>query len=216
MAEQRVESVERALTLLNVFHPGKEAWSLAELAQETGYYKSTILRLMGSLERFAYVRRDRDGIYRLGPALLRLANLGRASIDLEALIRPVLEQVRDLTRETASFYIRDGDERICLYRENGRHEVRHHLEEGARLALGQGAAGRALAQEPPQRGEIFRSFGDREPSLAAVAVPIIDSRGKLYGALAVSGLIDRFREAACQQYGEVLKELAAQLERQLG
>lgn len=216
MAEQRVESVERALTLLNVFRPGKEAWSLAELANETGFYKSTILRLMGSLERFAYVQRDRDGIYRLGPAPLRLASLGRHSIDMEALVRPVLESVRDLTRETASFYVRDGNERICLYRANGRHEVRHHLEEGARLALGQGAAGRALAQAPPQRGEIFQSFGDREPSLAAVAVPVIDSQGKRHGALAVSGLIDRFSGEACKRYGEILQELAQQLERKLG
>lgn len=216
MAEQRVESVERALTLLNVFRADKEAWTLAELAHETGFYKSTILRLMGSLERFGYIQRDRDGIYRPGPALLRLASLGQAIVSLESLVRPILERIRDLTRETASFYVRDGDERVCLYRENGRHEVRHHLEEGARLALGQGAAGRALAQSLPQHGEIFMSFGDREPSLAAVAVPVIDSTGKLHGALAISGLRDRFSDDACQHYGEILKEMAQELERQLG
>lgn len=216
MAVQRVESVERALTLLNAFHPGKEAWSLAELANETGFYKSTILRLMGSLERFGYVQRDREGIYRLGPSLLRLAQLGQPSLDMESLARPILIQLRDATHETASFYVREGDERICLYRENSRHEVRHHLEEGARLALGQGAAGCALSQKPTQRGEVFQSFGDREPSLAAIAVPIISRSGTLHGALTVSGLIHRFTPEACAEHAEVLKEMARQLELRLG
>ncbi|MBD3897635.1 IclR family transcriptional regulator [Halomonas sp. ML-15] len=216
MAEQRVESVERALTLLNAFRADKPAWSLAELANETGFYKSTILRLMGSLERFGYTQRDRDGLYHPGPALLRLGQLGQASVSLEAVVRPVLEQLRDQTRETASFFIRDGDERVCLYRENGRHELRHHVEEGARLTLGKGAAGLALAHPAPERGEIFQSFGAREASLAAIAVPIIDSRGKLHGALAVSGLINRFDDDACTRFGEMLKEKAVQIERQIG
>lgn len=216
MAEQRVESVERALTLLNAFRADKPAWSLAELANETGFYKSTILRLMGSLERFGYTQRDRDGLYHPGPALLRLGQLGQTSVSLEAVIRPVLEQLRDQTRETASFYVRDGDERVCLYRENGRHEVRHHLEEGARLALDQGAAGLVLAHPDPQRGEVFHSFGAREASLAAIAVPILDSRGKLHGALAISGLIDRFDDEACARFGVILKEYAIQIERQIG
>tara|TARA_R110000796_G_scaffold9626_1_gene32784 strand:- start:1004 stop:1204 length:201 start_codon:yes stop_codon:yes gene_type:complete len=62
-----------------------------------------------------------------------------------------------------------------LYRENGLHELRHHLEEGAHLALGQGAAGRILELEQVKRDQVFMSFGERGPSLAAVAVPIINS-----------------------------------------
>lgn len=216
MSGQRVESVERALTLLNAFNSGKEEWSLAELANETGFYKSTILRLMGSLERFGYVQRDREGIYRLGPSLLRLAQLGQPPLDVESLVRPILVQLRDATHETASFYVREANERVCLYRENSRQEVRHHLEEGTRLALGQGAAGRALSQEPTQRGEVFHSFGDREPSLAAIAVPVIGHTGNLHGALTISGLIHRFTPDACAEYAEILKVKAQQLELRLG
>lgn len=216
MAEQRVESVERALTLLNVFHGTKEAWSLAEIAQKTGFYKSTILRLMGSLERFGYVQRDRSGNYHLGYALFRLAALGPTSESLESLVRPILIRIRDLTQETASYYVREGDKRVCLYRENGLHELRHHLEEGTHLALGQGAAGRVLELEQVKRDQVFMSFGEREPSLAAVAVPVINSRGTLEAALAVSGLRDRFDQETCQRYVSVIRDLAQELERKMG
>ena len=57
MAQDRVEAVERALTVLEVFDSSQEAFALAELAEATGFYKSTLLRLLGSLARFDYVQR---------------------------------------------------------------------------------------------------------------------------------------------------------------
>ena len=68
MGQDRVESVERALSILDVFRQGRKTMTLAELAQATGLYKSTILRIAGSLERFGYLRRSEDGTYRRGPA----------------------------------------------------------------------------------------------------------------------------------------------------
>jgi DNA-binding IclR family transcriptional regulator len=63
--EQRVESVERALTLLEAFGGGGESLSLNDLATATGFYRSTILRLAASLQRMGYLHRDADGRFRL-------------------------------------------------------------------------------------------------------------------------------------------------------
>ncbi|RTL67516.1 MAG: IclR family transcriptional regulator, partial [Hyphomicrobiales bacterium] len=65
---QRVESVERALTILDAFGDGTPRLALGELAARTGLYRSTILRLAASLERFGYLNRDEDGAFRLGPS----------------------------------------------------------------------------------------------------------------------------------------------------
>ena len=81
MSEDRVEAVERALTILEAFREGEEALSLAALAEKTGFYKSTILRLAASLERFGYLARTPTGLYRLGPSLWRLGSLYRRSFD---------------------------------------------------------------------------------------------------------------------------------------
>ncbi|HQD16111.1 MAG TPA: helix-turn-helix domain-containing protein, partial [Ottowia sp.] len=72
--EKGVEAVERALSLLDAIPgSGKPSLSLHELSLATGFYKSTILRLTVSLERFGYLRRRDDGRFELGPACARLA-----------------------------------------------------------------------------------------------------------------------------------------------
>ena len=177
VATRRVEAVERALTLLESFDETRREFSLTELSKATGYHKSTILRLMASLEIFGFVVRDERGIYRIGPACARLAPLAGEGVRLEGLVRPILDALRDASGETASFYIRDGDERVCLYRENGRHELRHHLEQGARLPLDRGAAARVLRGDS-KPDDVQVSMGEREPSVAAAAIAICHQSGR--------------------------------------
>ena len=209
MAQRRVEAVERALTLLEVFNEHQPELSLTELSLATGFYKSTILRLMASLEVFGFVVRNERGMYRIGPACARLAPLAGEGLRLEGVVRPVLIALRDISGETASFYIRDGDARVCLYRENGRHEVRHHLEQGARLPLDRGAAARVLCGGVSR--EVQVSKGEREPSLAAAAMGILRPDGELLGALAVSGPRERLTDSF-EHRRRVLIEKAAELE----
>jgi DNA-binding IclR family transcriptional regulator len=203
VSEQRVEAVERALSLLECFREDQQTLGLAEMAEITGMYKSTILRLAASLERFGYLVRREDGVFRLGPAVQRLGAIYRMGFDLERLVRPELLRLVQATGETASFYVRDGDARVCLYRENSPRAARHHLDEGALLTLATGASGhvlRAFGQNPDAAEAAVReagyavSLGERDPDLAAIAMPVVDRKGALYGALSVSGIITRFTE----------------------
>ena len=71
--EGGVAAVERALSILDALTDDKT--SLAELSKRTGLYKSTVLRLSKSLERFGYIMRSEDGSYRLGSKVLLLGSL---------------------------------------------------------------------------------------------------------------------------------------------
>jgi DNA-binding IclR family transcriptional regulator len=218
MSEPRVESVERALSLLEAFASDRTALSLAELAEETGLYKSTILRLSASLIRFGYLRRGADGRFRLGPALWRLGALYRRGYELDERIRPALRRLVASTNETASFYVIDADERLCLFRENSPAPLRHHLDEGARLSLRAGAAGHVLAAwglgDSAARMRLradggYISVGERNPDLAALAAPVFDGRGTLLGALSLSGPRDRLCRADLEaMMAAVLRECA--------
>ncbi|PPC76852.1 IclR family transcriptional regulator [Pokkaliibacter plantistimulans] len=223
MANDRVEAVERALTLLDCFSEQRRSLTLAELAEQTGFYKSTILRLMKSLEMFGYIQRDSKGLFSLGSAIRRLSHACDAENSLEPLIRPVLVSLRDASNESASFYVRAGVQRICLYRENAQREMRHHLDEGIRLPLGQGAAGRILRafSEELAEDEVIRqqgwarSQGERSAEVGAVAVPLFNRGGQFLGTLALSGLITRFGEEQCQQWISLLKQEARKLASQI-
>ena len=219
MGVDKVEAVERALTVLDAFHAEKPAMTLAELAAATGFYKSTILRLAGSLERMGYLMRDDDGAFRLGPALWRLGSIYRAGFNLGEAIRPELRRLVETTGETASFYVREGQSRVCLFRHNSPHAARHHLDEGTKLPLTAGASAHVLLAFTGAKGTKARavearghaiSLGERDPEVAAVAIPVFDLGGEFRGALAISGLIGRFKDKARQA---ALEELSASAKR---
>jgi len=200
-ARQGVEAVDRALALLAAFGATDASLGLAELARRTGMYKSTLLRLAASLMRAGMLERGADGVFRLGPELARLGGLYRRRADPPALIRPALAALVAATGETASFYVREGRVRVCLYRHNSDKPVRHHLDEGIRLPLEHGAAGRVLLAFGGARGAAYDrirrehgcvSLGERDPEVGAAAVPVVDSGGSLRGALSVSALLARF------------------------
>lgn len=223
LAKTGVDAVARALAILKAFHAERAAMSLTEIADATDLYKSTVLRLAATLEAEGFLVRGPDRLFRPGQELWRLGTLYQRSLDLGDLVRPCLRRLVDATGETASFYIADGNERICLYRLNSPRSVRHHLEEGQRLPIDRGAAGRVLtafgkgdhADDPDGRAIRARGFhlsaGERDPEVAAAAVPVIDVHGRLRGALSVSSIRTRFDEQAIRIAIEALVKEAKAL-----
>jgi len=224
MTDTGVAAVERALAILECFEAGEDSLSLKTLADRTGLYKSTILRLCVSLEKYGYLRRREDGQFQLGPTLWRLGVQYRNRFDAAAHIRPVLKHLSEVTGESASFYVRDGDARICLIRHNSSQPIRHHLDEGVRLPLDRGAAGhliRAYTESGRDDGRQIRtagyavSLGERDPDTASIAVPVLGADGTFLGALVVSGLGSRFDEAARGAAIELAKAAAQKLARDI-
>jgi len=132
MAQDRVEAVERALTVLEAFDSAQETLSLAELAQVTGYYKSTLLRLLGSLERFDYVKRGENGRWGLGHTPVRLARRHMPSRHLAARIQPLLDRLAVDTGETAALLEGRGRHIECRLAALPDATLRHDLRPGAR------------------------------------------------------------------------------------
>jgi len=224
MAQDRVEAVERALTILNCFNQEQKELSLKQLAEKTGFYKSTILRLAGSLERYGYLLRRDDGIYRLGTTLIGLGETARRSFDVSTIVRPVIENLRDLFNESVAFYTRSGEQRICLYRANANRAIRHQLEEGRRLPLDRGAAGRVFLAYSGQAGppyELIRkqgwcvSVGERDPEVSAIAVPVLNTKGDIIAVLSMSGLVSHFNEDRQPEFIKTLQGKAGELAEQL-
>ena len=160
---QRVEAVEKALSILDAFSEDRMSLSLSEIAQETGISKSSLPRLLNSLILFGFIVRDPAKRYALGSNVWRLGALFRRRFDLGEKVRPELRQLVELTGETASYYVREQEERICLYRQNSPNPVRHHLDEGSRLSIDRGAAGHALSAEDSPPDRVFVSVGERNP-----------------------------------------------------
>jgi len=221
-----VAAVDRALVILGSIADHAEPSTLARLAAATGLYKSTILRLLGSLETAGYVVRLGDGRYTLGAAAHRLGAGYERLNPLRHQVLPVLEELVAAGSESASFHVRHGEEaRLCLFRVDSRHATLDRVAAGDILPLDRGAAGRVLlafAGEPGSpfdtvRSEGFaHSAGERDPSCAGLAAAVFGPQAALLGALSLSGPAERFAPAMIAAWRPRLIAAAARLSVSLG
>lgn len=221
LAAKRTESVERAMSILTAFSNDAPKLTLTQLAAETGLHKSTVLRLTTSMSIYGFIQRDEKGYFSIGSSVWRLGLLFRKPYLSRELVTPVLQTLVEATGESASFYVRTGDERVCLYRVNSTSVVRVHAEEGIRLNLSTGASGRVLrhfAGEDTSQAHLMNrngtthSVGQTIPDISSIATPVFSADGDLLGALAVSGVRSRFGEQSREQAIPLLEDMARSLQ----
>lgn len=235
-----VRAVERALDILLCFTDSSDL-GLTEIANRVSLHKSTVHRLLASLEGKGFVIRDpATEKYRLGFRIWELsANLSQTD-DPALLLLPEMERLRDQLGETISLYIRDGKERIRIQAVQSNQPIRRVAPVGARLPLYVGASSKVLiayadtetqehilndADWPQsierrdfsrQLAEIRRlgyatSIEEREPGAAAVAAPVMNRSNKLVAVLSVSGPSSRLVPHKMNEYAERVIEAAGRM-----
>ena len=108
-----VVAVTRALNLLEAFGTADAQLSLAELARRTGMHKTTVLRIARTLGAKHYLVQRDDSNWRLGRAAGWLGTCYQATFDMHDVVEPLLRELAMATGESASFYVREGDQRAC-------------------------------------------------------------------------------------------------------
>ncbi|HJR98520.1 MAG TPA: IclR family transcriptional regulator [Actinomycetota bacterium] len=103
-----VESVDRALRLLQELAEHGSGVTLSDLASSTGLPKSSLHRTLGALRERGFAMQRDDGQYLLGAESLRLAFEFHDRLDLRVLLRPALERLRGSVNETVHVGVLDG------------------------------------------------------------------------------------------------------------
>ena len=129
-----VPGLERGLRILGEFSRREPELTAPELARRLGVPRSTVFRLLVTLENMGFVERTRDGrSYRLGLAILRLGFDYLGSQDMVELGRPLLESLRDEAGYAASLVVRDGRDVVYLHRAPSRSPFSTTVSVGTRL-----------------------------------------------------------------------------------
>jgi DNA-binding IclR family transcriptional regulator len=188
------------MKVLEAFGTEDSSLSLAELSRRTGYHRSTVLRLARTLALDHYLVQREDGTWRLGRAAGWLGACYQATFDVHDIVEPVLRELTIKTGESATFYVREGNERTCVVRVEGPKAVRHHVRIGATLPLLIGGPGMVIVAFSGARGEEYEtirkdgyriSLGVRDPEVSSISVPVFGMNWKVLGALCISGPISR-------------------------
>ena len=197
-------AVDRALSLLAAFRTGEESLGLQDLAERTRQHKSTVLRLLASLQHAQLVLRLEDARYRLGPGVARLHAVYASSFSMEQVVVRELRRLVKSTGESAAFHVRQGNSRLCLYRVDSSHPVRDHIRAGDLLPLHRGAGGHVLLAHAGKTGALYDEIrregvavlaGDRVPQLAGISAPCFGAGHRLVGAVTLTMPTERLDAA---------------------
>jgi DNA-binding IclR family transcriptional regulator len=142
------QSLDRALALLTELAGGPR--TLDQLADTADVHKSTVLRLLRTLEARRFVQRTDARHYRLGVALFDLANRALEDRDVRQCAAPALRRLNELTGHTVHLASHEGGEVVYIDKYDGRHTVRMYSRIGRRAPLHCTAVAKVLlAALPP-------------------------------------------------------------------
>jgi IclR family acetate operon transcriptional repressor len=119
-----VQSVDRALTLLEALAQSAGGTSLTELAGRAGLNVSTCHHLLATLVKWGYVAKVPGRRYALGARGLHLGQAFLKQVDLPRRAQPFVERISEDTGETVHLAVLQGDAIITLLKREGRHAVR--------------------------------------------------------------------------------------------
>lgn len=235
-----VRSVQRAVDLLTLFDAEHPSRSVRELVDATGLPKTTVVRLVHTLEQCGLLWSRGDGHLVPGTGLLRWAELATRTWRLpEEALRRLAELSEASGGETASVYVRQQNTRVCIARHEGTRTLRHVIRVGAELPLWSGAASHVLlsrsdradiaavasrapgdeaweerlhehARKAAEDGMAV-SHGEREPGVSGVAAPVYAASGRLTAAVALGGPTTRFTDDAVAGFTPALLDTARAL-----
>ena len=126
-----MSTVRKAIELLNWFSADRSQISLAEFQRLTGRDKATTYRYLTALEETGLLEKDPvTRVYRMGPAVLRLAHVRESTVPRRAGVRLVLPRLADVTGELAHASILQGHSLVALTdHASTRHSARVVLDE---------------------------------------------------------------------------------------
>jgi DNA-binding IclR family transcriptional regulator len=145
--KHRIPVIDRMMEVLGQLERRDGGATIRDLVVALRLPRTTIYRILNTLQLHDMVRRDEGGAYQLGSRLLGLAShvaAGAGDIDLAAIAAPYLERLSAALGEGSKLTVLDGDSTLVIATAAGRREYALSVTPGQRLPSHAGAAGKLL------------------------------------------------------------------------
>ncbi len=147
----QVQSLSRALTLLERIAMSEAGITLSDLAQAVGLAASTTHRLLNTLEQHGFASLDADrGVWFVGVRAFTVGNAFLADRDVVSIARPFMRRLMERSGESVNLAILDDGEVVFLAQVQCREMMRMMVRLGGRAPVHASGAGKSLlAAMPP-------------------------------------------------------------------
>lgn len=186
----QVQSLCRALSILNVIADEDRGMTMTDIAQRSSLPLSTTHRLLTTLQHERYVRFDNEqSLWMMGVQAFIIGNAFVHSRDIIATSRPFMMGLMEKSGETVNLAVADQGECIYLAQVECRQMMRVQAKPGSRVPMHSSAVGKALLsamQESKARKFLFMRELERGTDKTVVDVKALnteieDVRAKGFG-----------------------------------
>lgn len=135
MAEDKnsVQSVERALDIIEAVGTDQRGMGLTEIAEKAGLHKSTAYRITATLVDRGYLMKTEEGRYRIGLKYIEVASCFITGLELQTEARPYVAEVASHLGLTSYLGILDGDKVVYIEKMDGISSMRMFLNIGQKV-----------------------------------------------------------------------------------
>ncbi len=239
-----VRAVDRAIAILQSFSPDQPSMSVLQLQERVGLSRPTLYRLLHTLASRGLIDAVGDPQrFKLSHGVMQLAHVWLNGLDVTALARPVLEELRERTGETAALFTLQGDRVVCVLEFKSPHVLSISRGVGHAVEVHQGATGKAILSflDDLRRAAYISQIGDQAQQAkltkavesgrragyvisrseifvgaVAVAAPFFDHQGTVSGSIGVYGPEARISNSHVDQYAKCVVDAGRRISALLG
>ncbi|MCG0276309.1 MAG: IclR family transcriptional regulator [Thermosediminibacteraceae bacterium] len=143
--ENNVQSIERAMRILEELAEEEDGIGVTELSSRVGLHKSTVHRILNTLLRMGYVEQNpKSEKYRLGTKLLYLGGAILDRMDIRKESHELLKQLAEEVNETVHLVIPDNDKALYIDKIDSKRTIRMYSQIGRHVPLHASAVGKAI------------------------------------------------------------------------
>ena len=143
-----LSTLERGLSVLRVFDHEHPEMQLSEVAKRTGLSPAVARRCLNTLVKLGYVRKT-NRRFVLTPEVLVFASSYLGSMNLDEVVAPSLQTVRDATGDSSSMAVLSGYEALYIVHVSTQRPIRVASGVGTRFPVHSTSLGRVLMAFQP-------------------------------------------------------------------
>lgn len=145
-----IRTVDRAIEIIQIVAHHPDGIGVNAIAAQLDLAKSTVSRLLTTLQQREVVEHTADKRYRIGRAPFQWISYQPLRSTLPALAKPILQELAELTGEAVAICVRSGDEVLYLDNAQSHQDIQVRDWTGETLPLHAVAPGKVLlAYQPP-------------------------------------------------------------------
>lgn len=137
------KTVVRSMEILELFTEHR-ALTFQEIIDFSGIPKTSVYRMLLSLEDMGFLEKGQDSKYRLGLLFLKYGQLVLSRLDIRQIAYPLMEELHNEVKEAINLIVKQGDEAMYIEKLDTNQKVRLYTEVGRRSPLYAGACSRVL------------------------------------------------------------------------